>query len=223
MRGLALPVLATLAMASWAQVAPSAREAGIYSCIDEKGRRLTSDRPILDCIDKDQRVLNKDGSLRKIHPAALTPDERTEREAAERKAAEDRATQADAVRRDRNLKSRFPNEGVHRKARESSLGAARMAMKTSAQRMLELETERKPLLEEAEFFKGKTMPARLKQQLEANETSVAAQREAIANQEAEMVRINKLYDVELDRLRRLWAGAQPGTLGPVSQAGTGAP
>jgi hypothetical protein len=33
--------------------------------------------------------------------------------------------------------------------------------------------------------------------------------------QAEMVRINRFYDHELDRLRRLWAGAQPGTLGPL--------
>jgi hypothetical protein len=57
------------------------------------------------------------------------------------------------------------------------------------------------------------MPARLKQQIEANDTSVAAQREAIQNQEAELGRVNKIYDVELDRLRKLWNGAQPGSLG----------
>ena len=65
------------------------------------------------------------------------------------------------------------------------------------------------------------MPARLKQQIEANDTSVAAQREAIQNQEAELGRINKLYDVELDRLRRLWNGAQPGTLGSITQVNAG--
>ena len=31
----------------------------------------------------------------------------------------------------------------------------------------------------------------------------------------ELERINKLYDAELDRLRRLWAGAPPGSLGPA--------
>jgi len=30
------------------------------------------------------------------------------------------------------------------------------------------------------------------------------------------VRINRLYDAELDRLRRLWAGAPPGSLGPMA-------
>jgi hypothetical protein len=29
------------------------------------------------------------------------------------------------------------------------------------------------------------------------------------------VRINRLFDAELERLRRLWAGAPPGSLGPL--------
>ena len=49
--------------------------------------------------------------------------------------------------------------------------------------------------------------------MDANDASLEAQRSAAANQEAELQRINKLYDMELDRLRKLWSGAQPGSLG----------
>ena len=35
-------------------------------------------------------------------------------------------------------------------------------------------------------------------------------RDAQRNQQAELERVNKLFDVELERLRRLWAGAPPG-------------
>ena len=34
-------------------------------------------------------------------------------------------------------------------------------------------------------------------------------------QVAETNRINALYDAELARLRKLWGGAQPGSLGPL--------
>ena len=33
--------------------------------------------------------------------------------------------------------------------------------------------------------------------------------------QSELVRINRLYDAELERLRRLWAGAPAGSLGPL--------
>jgi hypothetical protein len=95
-----------------------------------------------------------------------------------------------------------------------------MAMRTSEQRVKELGAERKPLLEEAEFYKHKPMPAKLKQQMDANDAAAEAQRTAIQNQQAELERVNKLYDAELTRLRKLWAGAAPGTL---AEAGNGKP
>jgi hypothetical protein len=85
--------------------------------------------------------------------------------------------------------------------------------------MEELAAERKPLLQEAEFYKGKQLPAKLKQQLDANDAAVDAQRSAIQNQQAELERINRLYDAELARLRRLWAGAPPGTVADGTGAG----
>ena len=202
-----------------AQPAPAA-SAGIYSCVDAQGHRLTSDRVIAECVAREQRVLNRDGSVQRVLPPTLTPEERAEREAAERRAVLERAGQADAVRRDRNLMSRFPNEATHRKSREAALDTVRLAIKASEVRMKELSAERKPLAEEAEFFKGRQMPARLKQALDSNDAAVEAQRGAAANQEAELVRINKLHDVELERLRRLWAGAAPGSLGPTPATAT---
>jgi hypothetical protein len=200
-----------------AQGLPSASSpAGIYSCIDDKGRRLTSDRPIPECTAREQRVLNKDGSLKTVHPPTLTAEERADYEARERRAAEARAAQADAIRRDRNLMARYPTEAPHQKAREAALDTVRLALKSSEIRLRDLAAERKPLTDEAEFYKGRPLPPKLKAQLDANDAAVDAQRATAANQSAEMARINRLYDAELERLRRLWAGAQPGSLGPVS-------
>ena len=211
------------ALPARAQAAPPASSAGIFTCVDGQGRRLTSDRPIAECTAREQRVLNRDGSVQRVLPPTLTPEERAEREASERRAALERAGQADAVRRDRNLMSRFPNETVHRKSREAALDTVRLAIKSSEMRMKELAAERKPLVDEAEFFKGRQLPARLKQALDSNDAAVEAQRGAAANQEAELVRINKLHDVELERLRRLWAGAAPGSLGPAPATGAPTP
>lgn len=191
---------------------------GIYTCTDNQGRRLTSDRPIPECLARDQRVLNRDGSVRQIVPPTPTADERAEREASDRAAARVRAEQADAVRRDRNLMARFPDEAAHRKAREAALDTVRLASRATEKRVRELAVERKPLLDEAEFYKGKPLPARLKQQLDANDAAVEAQREAAITQSAELVRITKLYDLELERLRKLWTGAPPGSLGPAPGA-----
>jgi hypothetical protein len=214
MRRVALAVLCLLPVAaSWAQPGP-----GIYTCVDANGRRLTADRPIAECRHKEQQILNRDGSVRGILPPTLTAEERAEKDARDRAAAEARAAAADAARRDRNLMARFPNEAAHQRAREAALDTVRLAIRATELRVRELELARKPLLEEAEFYVGKTLPPKLRTALDANDASTEAQRSATATQEAELGRINRLYDAELDRLRRLWGGAAPGSLGPLPSA-----
>jgi hypothetical protein len=205
----------------WLAAPAAAQTAGIYTCVDDRGRKLTSDRPIADCVGKEQRVLNRDGSLREVRPPTMTAEERAEADARERKAQEARMAQADVVRRDRNLMLRYPNEAAHQKARNTALENVRQAMRSSEARLKELERDRKPLLNEAEFYKGKPMPPKLKGQMDANDVAAEAQRAAMVNQEAEIVRLDRLYDVELDRLKKLWAGARPGSLGPMPSATQG--
>lgn len=189
----------------------------IYSC-EINGKKITSDRPIPECIAREQRVHNQDGSVREVRPPVLTADERAELEARQQREALARAQQREAVRRDRNLLQRFPNEAAHHKARESALDDVRKSLTISESRLAALEKERKPLMDETEFYVGKPLPLKLKQAIDANDASTEAQRTLVANQKAELVRINKIYDDELERLRRLWSGAQPGSMGIIASS-----
>jgi hypothetical protein len=164
--------------------------AAIYSCVDGNGKRIV--------------------------PPTPTADERAEQEARERQAAAERVAHQDAIRRDRNLMVRFPNEAAHQKARAKALDDVRNAVAQSEKRLAGLAAERKPLLDEAEFYVGRPLPLKLRQQLDANDAATDAQRVLIQNQQAEMVRINALFDVELARLRKLWAGAAPGSMGALA-------
>lgn len=199
-----------------ALAAADAAGPGIYTCVDGQGKRITSDRPIAACLAREQQLRNKDGSVRQVIPPSLTPEERAERDAADRQAALQRAAQNDAVRRDRNLMARYPNEATHLKAREAALDTVRIATKATEQRMKDLAAERKPLQDEVEFYKGRQLPLKLKQQLDANDAAMDAQRAASKTQAAELARINALYDAELDRLRALWTGTSPGALPVVN-------
>jgi hypothetical protein len=219
MRRLLVLALCPWAAAAWSQAPAQPASGSIYTCIDDKGRRITADRPIAACIDREQQVLNRDGSLRAIVPPTPTAEERAAREARERAAAEARAAQAEAVRRDRNLMSRYPSEAVHQQAREAALDNVRAAMKATETRLRQLDAEAKPLRNEAEFYAGRSLPPALKAAIDANAAAIEAQHVASANQEAELGRINRIYDAELDRLRRLWAGSAPGSLGPVAANG----
>ena len=198
--------------AAWGQTAGSAP---IYTCTDASGKKLTSDRPILECNSREQRVLNADGSVKSVRQPTMTADERAAAEERDRDALAERARQQEAVRRDRNLLARFPNETAHRKARELALDDVRKSLRQSEARLMALANERKPLTNEAEFYVGKQLPLKLKLALDANDASVDAQKSLVQNQQIEILRIDKLYDSELERLRKLWGGAQPGSLGVI--------
>jgi hypothetical protein len=213
---LAVPLLSCCLTATALAQSPGEGRA-TYTCTAPDGRKLTADRPIPECTSREQRVLNSDGSLRMILQPYLSPEERAAKEQQERKDAVAKAAQQDAIRRDRNLMLRFPNEKVHQRAREEALDVAISAMRISELRIADLAKERKPLQDEAQFYVGKPLPAKLKQQLDANDAGVDAQKQLIENQKAELVRINGLYDKELARLKKLWAGAAPGTLGPLDK------
>lgn len=221
MRTLAFVVGLLAAFSAQAQGTPPAR--GIYTCTTADGRKLTGDRPIPECTSREQRVLNPDGSQRTTLPPYLSPEERAAKEAADRRATADRIAQQDAIRRDRTLMLRYANEAAHQRARNAALDDANKAMRISERRIKDLTTERKPLLDEAEFYKGKPLPGKLKQSLDANDASIEAQQVLIENQKAEQVRINARFDAELARLKKLWAGATPGTLPPLSELPATAP
>ena len=203
--------------------AGGSQAAGIYSCVDANGRRLTSDRPIPECSTREQRMLNTDGSVQRIVPPTRTLEEQAEYEARERRAALERTAQQDAIRRDRNLLVRFPDEQAHRKARAAALDDVDKGVRFSEGRLEELERERKPLLDEAEFYKGRQMPLKLRQQLDANDAATTAQRSLVQNQKDEILRIDRLYDAEFARLKKLWAGATPGSMGVLPAAASAPP
>ena len=201
-------------MVTGAHAAPIAGQ--VFTCVAANGRTLTSDRLIAECMDREQRILSREGLLVRIVPPTLTADERTEKEARDRRLAAEKEAKAEAVKRDRNLLQRYPNAEAHQKAREAALADVNTSMQLSELRQRELAAERKPLLEEAEFYTGKALPLKLRDQLASNEGAIAAQRDAQNNQKGELDRVNKLFDTELARLKRLWAGAAPGTIGPAT-------
>ncbi len=218
-----LPAVAGLFIASTALAQDASPSKGIYTCTTADGRKLTGDRPIPECTTREQRVLNPDGSQRSTLPPFLSPEDRASKEAADRRAAAERIAQQDAIRRDRTLMLRYPNEAAHHRARNLALDDATKAMRSSERRIKDLNAERKPLLDEAEFYKGKPLPGKLKQALDANDASIEAQEVLIENQKAELVRINKSYDAELARLKKLWTGATPGSMPPLGELPPTAP
>ena len=197
---------------------PPAGAQGLYVCIDAKGRRLTSDRPIIECLDREQTELGPTGQvIRKVGPS-LTAAERAAEEEKARRAAEERNRQLEEKRRDRALLTRYPDRTTHDRERTKALDAVDEVIKTANRRSSELQWQRKKLDNDLEFYGGdaKRVPPVLKRQIEENDQLQAAQKRFVANQEDEKKRINSRFDEELARLKGLW-GQHATAVTPAAQ------
>jgi Domain of unknown function (DUF4124) len=193
-----------LGAAGWAQA--QAVQGGIYSCVDAKGRKITSDRPIADCIDREQKVLNPSGTVRARVGPTLTAQERAEVEAKEKRAAADRALKEEEKRRDRALLVRYPERAVHDAERSEALNQISVVKAAAANRVVELQRQKVAIDAEMEFYKKdpSKAPLAVKRQVEENAKSIAVQNRFITDQDSEIARVNARFDEELVRLKELW-------------------
>jgi hypothetical protein len=199
---------------AWAQAA-NAPTSYVFQCTTAQGRKLTSDRLIAECIDREQRIYTQTGVLIRVVPPSLTASERAVVEAKREKERLEQEAKAEDVRRDRQLLQRFSNERSHQRARESALEPAMNATRNTEQRLAQVSEDRKPLEQEAEFYAGRKLPLKLKHQFETLDATEQALKIALKAQADQRARVNDLYDIELNRLKKLWAGAAPGSLGPI--------
>lgn len=187
---------------------------GIYTCVDAKGRTLTADRPIIECLDRAQQELTRSGTVKRQIGPSLTAHEQAAQEEKDRRVAELHARQAEEKRRDRALLLRYPSRAVHDQERATALAQIDEVIKASSKRTLELAEQRKAVDSEFEFYAkdpGKAPPS-LKRRLEENNSSVLVQKRFILDQETEKKRVNRRFDEELAKLKELWALAGVGTI-----------
>jgi len=190
---------------------PSAGDAGsgpsIYSCTDAKGRTITADRPIPDCIDREQRELNPSGTTRRKLEPTYTAREQAEREERERQAQLLAARQLEERRRERALLIRYPTPMAHDRERAEALVQIDVVIQAARKRLGELAEERKRIDDELEFYKKdpNKAPDSIRRKFEDNARSAAVQNRFIGEQEDEKKRVNARFDEEQARLKPLWA------------------
>ena len=190
----------------WTGCVRAAQE--IYTCTDANGRRLTSDRPISECLDREQRMLRSDGSVRGVVRPSLTQGELAELNARERQQSVDQVAQQGASRRDRWLLQRYPDQASHESARQAALVTPLQLVRSSELRFSELAEVRKQLLIQAAQARG-AASLELQQKIGANEVTIQAQRDLLVVQRAEVDRLNASYDSERAMLQKIWEANAP--------------
>ena len=217
---LALAGLVTVS--AWAQQ-PSGSVGSIYTCTDRNGRKLTADRPIPECADREQRELAPSGMVRRQVGPVLSEQERAVLEARQRKEAEERSRAQEERRRERALTARYPDKAAHDVERKAAIQMVEDVAATAEKRIVELREQRKAMDTEMEFYKKdpNKAPMTLRRKIAENEDSIAEQQRFIAGQGDEKRRVHQRFDTELAQLRRLW-DEQRGVVVPGGGAASGA-
>ncbi len=184
----------------------SAQAQGIYACTDGKGRRITSDRPIVECLDREQQQLGKTGIVRQVVPPSYTADERAKIEDKQRAENEIKARAAEEKRRERALLIRYPNQVVHDKERAEALAQIDEVIAAVNKREVALKQQRKEVETEMEFYLAdpSKAPFWLRRKLEDSDKQMVVQKRFLEEQAQEKLRINQRFDEELAKLRQLW-------------------
>ena len=178
----------------------------IYACIDAQGHRLTSDRLIMACLDREQRELSGTGVVVRVIPPSLSAAERNAREARERDAALQIQRQREAIRRDQALLARYPDKAAHQDSRNQALAQVQTTIDAIQRRIAALTSERQTLDNELEFYHGNPAkaPAKLQRAINDNTQAMQEQRRVLASQQDERQRINARFDEQTSRLQPLW-------------------
>jgi hypothetical protein len=194
--------------------------ASIYTCVDAQGRRLTSDRLIAACNDREQRELGPSGVVRRVIAPSLTAAEREARAAREREAALERQRQREVMLRDQALVARYPNQAAHDAGRQEALALTQTMLNAAERRMAELARAKKGLDDEMEFYSQNPSkaPVKLRRAISDNAQEMQDQRIAIAIQQQERNRINARFDEEARRLQLLWEAKAAARGSPVASA-----
>jgi hypothetical protein len=205
----AAKLTAMLLLAMAATNASAQQSGSIYSCT-ANGKTYSGDRPPAECANSDIRELNRDGSLRRVHPRPLTVEEQRARAMEAKKRLEDEEKLAAQRRVDRSLLEAYANEEEIEAARAKALDSSSAVIARATQRIEGLKVEKKRLDDESEFYRKRELPDNIKRGYILNTQSVGAEEKVIAEARAEMQRINERFDAEKRRFRELVAqGARP--------------
>jgi hypothetical protein len=193
---------------------PTVSHAEIFTCRDDSGRMLTSDKPIPECAKRDVRVLRADGATKEVIAAPLTEEQKRQREAQAEvqrvKANQERERQM----RDRALLNAYSDIGALESARKRQLDELQAEIDAAYKRINFKEPELKSAVAELEFYKGKKVPGMVNNKIQIAANAILVEDELVRAKQAEAVSINQRFNADAKRLREL---LDPST-GRVAQA-----
>lgn len=199
-------LLLTLSAALIGAAIATPAAARTFCCTDAKGRKICGDSLPEQCEDRAYKEFGG-GKVRNVE-APLTPEQKAAREVAEARKKEEERVVAEAKRRDQALLNTYGNEKDIDLMRDRAIAEKEVAGKQAREKYEAALKRKKALERELEFYAKKPVPANLKAQIQANETEIAAQTQAVEDKNKEIEAVRAKFEDDRKRYREL-TGAKP--------------
>ena len=210
--------LCSVALTSPVIAQPLSSVAKIYTCIDDAGRRLSADRPIPQCADREQRVLGASGVERNRLGPALTELEMSQRLELRRQEAAAQQRLQDQRRVDAALLARYPEIAVHDAARKKALLQVDDTSIVAKRKLQELSLTMQRVQQALKgYLNPLDVPAQLRETALEVEKALQNQNVILNVQEEEKKRIHQRFDRELQKLKVLWRSQENKNIAPTKE------
>lgn len=170
--------------------------ADFYTCKDNSGHVVTSDRPIPECANRPTQIYQDNGILKNQLSAEPTPEQRRMAQLQEQQQAKEAARQEDIKREQRYLLTHYPNEDAIEVARKQAIDAIESKIATET-RAIETATEALRKNQNAISLTPQDQPAKIRElQLKGDDLNqfIEESYRLIGNYRTEEVNINQRFD-----------------------------
>jgi hypothetical protein len=178
----------------------------IYCCDDADGGKQCGDFLPKACQKRAYEERDDKGYILKKNAAPLTAAQQAQRDAEVARKADLALKQLEEKRRSQALLSTYANEQEIDKARDRALADADKAIAQAEKALGDASKAQATLSKEQEFYKGKPLPAQLKNQLASAAKDVQAKTDAVSKRSADKSRIAAEFEQETIRFRELKGG-----------------
>lgn len=185
---------------------PFSLQAKTYCC-EVNGRTYCDEGLPAACYGKAHRELNAQGQTVRQIEAPLTPEQQARRDAEQARQREEEERLKEEERRNRKLIGMYPTLKDLDETHARMTDDMQKGLEQAKKRLSDLQTSRKKLDEEAEFYKKKAMPPALLKQMKASDRDIAAQ-ETIIKERQDDIAQSKVKFAE-ERTRYITLTAKP--------------
>ena len=171
----------------------------IYKCTDAKGRVYITQTPPPECLGRPTDVLDRKGSVIQHDEGQLSETEQARRAAEAKKKADEAAAAKEERRKATALLNTYSSEKDVDDARARAIKENETAIRDAEKKVGDALKRQKELDGEKEFYAKKTLPAKLQQDIKANEYDLKSQQELLESKKKQVIAINAKYDEDKKR------------------------